>query len=394
MTGKSLVKKSKNLRFNSQVIHAGQDIDPTTGAVMQPIYATSTYAQTSPGDHQGYEYSRSENPTRMAFERCLAGLEGGSQGLAFASGLAAVDAVLQNLPAKAHVVAMDDLYGGTFRLFNRIKTRHAGMKFTHIDMSDLNNLKQAITDETQMIWLETPSNPLLKVVDLEAIAEIARERGILTVCDNTFATPYNQQPLKLGIDVVMHSTTKYINGHSDIIGGALVIGDNQELAEELKFLQFAVGGIASPFDSFLALRGVKTLAVRMERHNQNAQAIAEFLVDHPAIDGVFYPGLPSHQDHELASRQMSGYSGMVSCYIKGGLDQTRRFMENLELFTLAESLGGVESLINHPAIMTHASVPVEQRKKLGIFDNLVRFSVGIEDVEDLIADINQALSKL
>jgi cystathionine gamma-lyase len=261
-------------------------------------------------------------------------------------------------------------------------------------MSDLDNLKQAITDETQMIWLETPSNPLLKVVDLEAIAEIARERGILTVCDNTFATPYNQQPLKLGIDVVMHSTTKYINGHSDIIGGALVIGDNQELAEELKFLQFAVGGIASPFDSFLALRGVKTLAVRMERHNQNAQAIAEFLVDHPAIDGVFYPGLPSHQDHELASRQMSGYSGMVSCYIKGGLDQTRRFMENLELFTLAESLGGVESLINHPAIMTHASVPVEQRKKLGIFDNLVRFSVGIEDVEDLIADINQALSKL
>jgi len=387
------LSSKSNIRFNSKVIHAGQQVDPSTGAVMQPIYATSTYAQSSPGEHQGYEYGRSENPTRMAFERCIAGLEGGIQGLAFASGLAAIDAVLQSLPAESHVVAMDDLYGGTYRIFNRIKASHANMSFTHIDMTNLDDLRAAITPKTKLIWLETPSNPLLKVVDLAAIAEIAREYNVITVCDNTFATPYNQRPIELGIDVVMHSTTKYINGHSDIVGGALVIGSDEALAEELKFLQFAVGAIASPFDSFLALRGVKTLAVRMQRHNENAQIIAEHLTEHPAIETVFYPGLESHPQFNLIKQQMSGYSGMVSCYLKGGIKETRRFMENLELFTLAESLGGVESLINHPQIMTHASLPQEQRDYLGIKENLVRFSVGIEDVQDLLADIDQALDK-
>ena len=382
---------NKPLDFESKVIHSGQAPDATTGAVMQPIYATSTYAQSAPGVHTGHEYSRSENPTRMAFERSIAALEEGTLGLAFSSGLAAIDAVIQNLPAESHVIALDDLYGGTFRLFNRIKSKHAGMKFTHIDMSDLDLLRASITSETKLIWLETPSNPLLKCVDLAAIAEIAKEHGILTACDNTFATPYNQRPLTLGIDVVMHSTTKYINGHSDIIGGALVVGDNAELAEELKFLQFAVGGIASPFDSFLALRGVKTLAVRMQRHNENAQKIAEFLTEVEAIEQVFYPGLETDPNHTLAKKQMTGFSGMVSCYIKGGLEETSQFMQRLELFTLAESLGGVESLINHPAIMTHASLPEAQRQKLGIYNNLVRFSVGIESVDDLIADIKQAL---
>lgn len=384
----------KHKAFNTQVIHGGQQPDPSTGAVMTPIYATSTYVQSSPGEHQGYEYSRSENPTRIALEKSLAVLEGGQLGLAFASGLAAIDAVLQQLPANAHVIAMDDLYGGTFRLFNRIKSRHAGMTFSHIDMSELDNLRNAIQPQTQLIWLETPSNPLLKLVDLAAIAAIGKEKGIVTACDNTFATPFNQRPLELGIDVVMHSTTKYLNGHSDIVGGALVIGDNDQLAEDLKFMQFAVGAIASPFDSFLTLRGIKTLAVRMERHNQNAQAIAEFLTEHPAIGQVFYPGLSEHPGHQLACKQMQGFSGMVSCYLRGGLEETRRFMEQLEVFTLAESLGGVESLINHPAIMTHASLPQSQRDKLGIKDNLVRFSVGIEDITDLKDDIAQALTSV
>lgn len=381
----------KTLAFDSKVIHSGQSPDPVTGAVMQPIYATSTFAQNAPGEHTGYEYGRSENPTRMAFERNIAALEEGKTGLAFSSGLAAIDAVLQNLPAESHVIALDDLYGGTFRLFNRIKSKHAGMKFTHIDMANLDLLRQSITADTRLIWLETPSNPLLKCVDLAAIADIAKQHKILTVCDNTFATPYNQRPISLGIDVVMHSTTKYINGHSDIIGGALVIGDNPELAEELKFMQFAVGAIASPFDSFLALRGVKTLSVRMQRHNENAQKIAEYLTTLDDIEQVFYPGLPDDPNHALASKQMTGFSGMVSCYIKGDLSKTSEFMQRLELFTLAESLGGVESLINHPAIMTHASLPESQRQKLGIFNNLVRFSVGIEDVGDLIADIDQAI---
>ncbi len=382
----------KDLAFDSKVIHSGQAPDPQTGAVMQPIYATSTYAQSAPGEHTGYEYSRSENPTRMALERNLAALEEGIAGLAFSSGLAAIDAVLQNLPAQSHVVALDDLYGGTFRLFNRIKSKHAGMKFTHIDMANLDLLRESITPETRLIWLETPSNPLLKCVDLAAIADIAKEHNILTVCDNTFATPYNQKPITLGIDVVMHSTTKYINGHSDIIGGALIIGDNEQLAEELKFMQFAVGGIASPFDSFLALRGVKTLSVRMQRHNANAQKLAEHLTGLDQVERVFYPGLADDPNHELAAKQMSGFSGMVSCYIKGDLARTSEFMQRLQLFTLAESLGGVESLINHPAIMTHASLPESQRQKLGIFDNLVRFSAGIEDISDLIADVDQALS--
>lgn len=382
---------AKKLDFNSKVIHAGQYPDPTTGAVMQPIYATSTYVQSSPGEHKGFEYGRSENPTRMAFERCLAELESGSMGLAFSSGLSAIAAVLENIESQAHIIAMDDLYGGTYRMFNRIKTKHAGMEFSHIDVSDLELLEQSITDKTRLIWLETPSNPLLKVVDLAAIASIAKKHGVLTVCDNTFATPYNQRPIELGIDVVMHSTTKYVNGHSDIIGGALVVGDNPQLAEELKFIQFAIGAIASPFDSFLALRGLKTLAIRMQRHNENAQKVAEHLESHPAIEKVFYPGLESHQDHELAKQQMHGFSGMVSCYLKGGIAETRDFMERLNVFTLAESLGGVESLINHPEIMTHASLPEEQRQLLGIKSNLVRFSVGIESVDDLIADIDQAL---
>jgi len=385
------VSDAKKLDFNSKVIHAGQYPDPTTGAVMQPIYATSTYVQSSPGEHKGFEYGRSENPTRMAFERCLAELESGSMGLAFSSGLSAIAAVLENIESQAHIIAMDDLYGGTYRMFNRIKTKHAGMEFSHIDVSDLELLEQSITDKTRLIWLETPSNPLLKVVDLAAIASIAKKHGVLTVCDNTFATPYNQRPIELGIDVVMHSTTKYVNGHSDIIGGALVVGDNPQLAEELKFIQFAIGAIASPFDSFLALRGLKTLAIRMQRHNENAQKVAEHLESHPAIEKVFYPGLESHQDHELAKQQMHGFSGMVSCYLKGGIAETRDFMERLNVFTLAESLGGVESLINHPEIMTHASLPEEQRQLLGIKSNLVRFSVGIESVDDLIADIDQAL---
>jgi len=381
-----------DLEFESKVIHAGQSPDPTTGAVMQPIYATSTYAQSSPGVHQGYEYGRSENPTRMAFERCIAELEGGQLGLAFSSGLSAISAVLDHLDAGAHIISMDDLYGGSFRLFNRIKTRTSNHTFTHVEMSDTIALEAAITTKTKLIWVETPSNPLLKIADLRAIASVAKEHGLITVCDNTFATPYNQRPLELGFDVVMHSTTKYINGHSDIVGGALIIGDNDELAESLKFIQFAVGAIAGPFDSFLALRGLKTLALRMQRHNENGLKIAKWLEQQDSVIQVIYPGLKSHPQHQLATEQMDGFSGMISVFLKGDLARCRRFLENLELFTLAESLGGVESLVNHPAIMTHASLPAEKREELGIKDNFIRLSVGVESSNDLINDLAQALA--
>jgi len=386
------MKKQKHLNFDSKVIHAGQSPDPTTGAVMQPIYATSTYAQSSPGVHQGYEYGRSENPTRMAFERCLAELEGGSLGLAFSSGLAAMAAVIDHLDAGSHIITTDDLYGGSFRLINRIKARTSNISFTQVDMSDMGALEAAIQPDTKLIWVESPSNPMLKIADMAAISVLAKKHGILTACDNTFATPYNQRPIELGFDIVMHSTTKYINGHSDIVGGAIVIGDNKELAESLKFLQFAVGAIASPFDSFLALRGLKTLAIRMQRHNENGLAIARWLESQPGVKHVIYPGLESHQHHGLASSQMQGFSGMISLFLDGDLARCRHFLESLEVFTLAESLGGVESLINHPAIMTHASLPAEKREELGIADNFVRLSVGIESKDDLIADLKQALA--
>jgi cystathionine beta-lyase/cystathionine gamma-synthase len=378
--------------FSTKAVHAGQAPDPTTGAVWTPIYTSSTYVQESPGVHKGYEYSRSHNPTRQAFERCIAALEEGTRGYAFASGMAATATVLECLDSGAHVIASDDLYGGTYRLFQRVRARSAGLTFGFIDMSERKALEEAITPNTRMIWIETPSNPLLKLVDLAMVAEVARKRNILTVVDNTFATPWIQQPLTLGIDLVLHSVTKYINGHSDVVAGMVVVGDNPALADQLTFLQNAVGGVAGPFDSYLALRGVKTLALRMERHCASAARVAEWLEGHPAIERVYFPGLPSHPQHTLAKRQMRGYGGMVSAVVKGGLAPTKRFLERCRLFALAESLGGVESLIEHPAIMTHASVPADIRAALGVDDGLVRLSVGIEDIDDLIADLEQALA--
>lgn len=377
--------------FSTLAIHAGQSPDPSTGAVMTPIYATSTYVQESPGVHQGYEYSRSQNPTRMAYERCIAALEGGIAGYAFASGLAATSTILELLDSGDHVIAMDDLYGGTFRLFDKVRQRSAGLQFSFVDLADLNALEAAIRPNTKMIWVETPTNPMLKLVDLQAIAALAKQRGILTVCDNTFATPFNQNPIALGFDMVMHSATKYLNGHSDIVGGIAVVGQDPALAERMAFLQNAVGAVQGPFDSFLALRGLKTLGLRMERHNANALELARWLEAHPAVEKVIYPGLPSHPQHELARRQMRGFSGMISIFLKGDLAVARHFLERVELFALAESLGGVESLIEHPAIMTHASVPPETRQKLGIHDNFVRLSVGVEDIADLKADLDSAL---
>ena len=373
-------------------IHAGQSPDPSTGAVMPPIYATSTYAQSSPGVHQGFEYSRTHNPTRFAYERCVAGLEGGSRGFAFASGLAATSTLLELLDSGDHVVAMDDLYGGSYRLFERVRRRSAGLDFSFVDMTDPARFEAAITPKTKLVWIETPTNPLLKIVDIAAIAAIAKQRGLLVAVDNTFASPALQRPLEHGADLVMHSATKYLNGHSDMVGGMLVVGDNAELAEQLAFLQNSVGAVQGPFDSFLALRGLKTLHLRMQAHCQNAQALAEWLQSHPAIEAVVYPGLASHPHHELAKRQMDGFGGMLSVRVKGGLDGAKRFCERLELFTLAESLGGVESLVNHPAIMTHASIPPARRAELGIGDELVRLSVGIETLEDLRADIDHALA--
>jgi cystathionine gamma-lyase len=380
------------LGFSTRCVHAGQSPDPTTGAVMMPIYATSTFVQQSPGVHKGYEYARSQNPTRMAFERCIADLEGGTQGFAFASGLAATATVLECLDHGAHIVAADDLYGGTRRLFTRVRARSAGMETTYVDLSDASALEAAIRPNTKLIWIETPSNPLLKLIDLGAIAKIARARGILCAADNTFATPWIQRPLEHGFDVVVHSTTKYLNGHSDMVGGTVVVGENAELRERLAFLQNAVGSISGPFDSFLALRGLKTLALRLERQCASALRIAAWLEAHPKVRRVYYPGLPSHPQHALAKRQMRAFGGMISADLVGTLDDATRFLERCHLFALAESLGGIESLIEHPAIMTHASVPPEVRATLGISDTLVRLSVGVEDVEDLIGELEAALA--
>jgi cystathionine gamma-lyase len=389
---------SENKRdgFNTRVIHAGQRPDPSTGAIMPPIYATSTYVQQSPGVHKGYEYSRTQNPTREAFERCVADLENGQRGYAFASGLAAMSTVLELLDSGAHVVASDDLYGGTFRLFERVRKRSAGHRFSFVDLSDPNALRAAIRPgETKMLWVETPSNPLLKLIDLEAVAAIAREHGLIAVADNTFASPWGQRPLELGFDIVVHSTTKYLNGHSDVVGGVAVVGREPRhaaLAEQMAFLHNSVGAIAGPFDAFLALRGVKTLAIRMERHSSNALQLAQWLQSQPKVAKVHYPGLETHPQHALARRQMrNGFGGMISIELKGDLAGARRFLESCNLFSLAESLGGVESLIEHPAIMTHASIPAEQRKALGIGDTLIRLSVGIEDVNDLRDELSRAL---
>jgi cystathionine gamma-lyase len=381
----------KTLGFSTRAIHGGQSPDPTTGAVMPPIYATSTYAQSSPGVHKGYEYSRTQNPTRMAYERCIADLEGGSSGFAFASGMAATATLLELVDSGDHVVAMDDLYGGSFRLFERVRRRSAKLDFTFADLSDPKAAAAAIGPKTRMVWIETPTNPLLKLVDIAAVVAAARGRGILVVVDNTFATPWIQRPLELGADIVMHSATKFLNGHSDMVGGVAVVAA-AELAERIGFLQNAIGAVGGPFDSFLALRGLKTLPLRMRHSSESALEIASMLERHPRVERVLYPGLPSHPQYALAQRQMAnGGSGIVTFFLKGALPEARGFLERLEVFTLAESLGGVESLVDHPAIMTHASVPPEARAKLGISDSLVRLSVGIEDVEDLVADLEAAL---
>ena len=379
--------------FATRAIHAGQSPDPTTGAIMTPIYATSTYVQEAPGEHKGFEYSRSHNPTRFALEDCVADLENGAAGFAFASGLAAMGTILELLDSGDHVIAMDDLYGGSYRLFENVRRRSAGLEFSFVDLSDPANLEAALTPKTKMIWVESPTNPLLKMVDLGAIAAFAKAHGLITVCDNTFCSPAVQRPLDCGIDIVMHSTTKYLNGHSDVVGGIAVVGDGRDgLRERLGYLQNAVGAVAGPFDSFLVLRALKTLPVRMQRHCENAAAVAAFLEAHPKIEKVYYPGLASHPQHALAQRQMHGFGGMVTAVLKGGLDDARRFLGRCELFALAESLGGVESLIEHPAIMTHASIPKEIRQSLGISDGLVRLSVGIEEVDDLIAELKAALA--
>ena len=386
------MKDHSKHQLATRAIHAGQQPDPSTGAIMTPIYATSTYVQRSPGDHQGWEYSRSHNPTRDAYEQCIADLEGGSRGFAFASGMAASATVLELLDSGDHVIAMDDLYGGSFRLFNNVRERSAGLKFSFTAVEDIATLKAAILPETRMIWVETPTNPMLKIVDIAAVAEVARECGALLVVDNTFASPMLQRPLELGADIVVHSATKFLNGHSDMVGGIAVVGDNIELANRLWYLLNSIGGIQGPFDSFLAMRGLKTLALRMKAHCENALQIAQWLEGNPAISKTLYPGLKSHPQHDLAMSQMSGQGGgIISIDLKGGFDAARRMLEGCQLFSLAESLGGVESLINHPAIMTHASVPVEKRAKLGISDSLVRLSVGVEDVGDLIAELDQVL---
>jgi cystathionine gamma-lyase len=384
--------KDRKPGLGTLAIHGGQSPDPSTGAVMPPIYATSTYAQSSPGEHQGFEYSRSHNPTRFAYERCVAALEGGTRGYAFASGMAATSTVLELLDSGSHVIAMDDVYGGTYRLFERVRRRSAGLDFSWVDLSDPAAFEAAIRPNTRLVWIETPTNPLLKLVDIEQIASIARKRGIIVVVDNTFASPILQRPLELGAHLVMHSATKYLNGHSDMVGGIVVVGDDAELAEKMTFLQNAIGGVQGPFDSFLALRGLKTLHLRMKAHCENGQMLAEWLESHPAIEKVVYPGLESHPQHDLARRQMDGFGGMISVYVKGGVHASRRMMERCHLFAIAESLGGVESLINHPAIMTHASIPSERRVQLGVTDNLVRLSVGIEDAEDLRSELHGALA--
>ena len=383
---------TSGLALGTLAIHGGQSPDPSTGAVMPPIYATSTYAQSSPGVHQGFEYSRTHNPTRFAYERCVAALEGGSRGFAFASGMAATSTVLELLDSGSHVIAMDDLYGGSYRLFERVRKRTAALDFSFVDLTDLAAFEAAIRPETRMVWVETPTNPMLKIVDIAAVCAIARKHGLRVVVDNTFASPILQRPLHLGADIVMHSATKYLNGHSDMVGGMVVVGDDAELAEQMAFLQNSIGAVQGPFDSFLALRGLKTLHLRMKAHCENALALAQWLETHPAIEKVIYPGLASHPQHGLASRQMQGGGGIVSIVLKGGFEAAKAFCERTELFTLAESLGGVESLVNHPAVMTHASIPPARRAQLGISDALVRLSVGVEAVGDLRADLQHALA--
>ena len=387
------MKKSPHSHgLGTRAIHAGQSPDPSTGAIMVPIYATSTYVQKSPGVHQGYEYSRTQNPTRMAYERCVADLEGGSHGYAFASGLAAASTVLDLLDSGSHIIAMDDLYGGTYRLFERVRKRSAGLDFSFIDLNDGAALKAALKPNTRMIWAETPTNPMLKLVDLAKIGAFARKHGLILVVDNTFCSPMLQRPLEHGADLVLHSATKYLNGHSDMVGGIVVAGENAELADQMAFLQNSVGAVAGPFDSFLAMRGLKTLHLRMRAHCESAIILAHWLDKHPAIERVIYPGLKSHPQHSLAKRQMDGFGGIISIEVKGGLRKARRMLERCKLFALAESLGGVESLIEHPAIMTHASVPPANRKRLGISDGLIRLSVGVENIEDLRAELEVALS--
>jgi len=375
----------------TKAIHAGQPHDPNTGAVIFPISVSSTFAQASPGVNKGFEYARTGNPTRNAFEQCVAAVEGGKHGLAFASGLAATTTLLHLFSSGDHIVCIDDVYGGTNRYFNRICAPHSGIKFSMVDVNDPAKLEEAITPQTKLIWLETPTNPTLKICDIRAIADRAHKSNILVLVDNTFMSPYFQRPLELGADIVLHSVTKFINGHSDVVMGVIAT-NSDDLNKRLRFLQNGMGAVPSPFDCFLAMRGLKTLHVRMREHEKNAMAIARFLEAHPKIEKVIYPGLPSHPQHEIAKKQMSGFGGMITIYLKGGLDESRIFMENLKLFALAESLGGVESLVDHPGIMTHASVPLEQRAKLGIKDNLIRFSCGIEDLNDLIADLTQALN--
>ena len=391
------MSKEKPQGFATRAIHAGQPPDPTTGAITTPIYQTSTYVQQSPGVHKGFDYARSINPTRLAYERCVADLENGARGFAFASGLAGMATVLELLDSGGHTIASDDLYGGTFRLFERVRRRTANLDFTFADLTDLSHLKGAVKQNTRMIWVETPSNPLLKLIDLEGVARFAAENQLLSVCDNTFASPWIQRPLEVGFDIVLHSATKYLNGHSDIVGGVVVVGDRPELAptiDRLAFLQNAVGAVPGPFDSFLAMRGLKTLALRMERHCTNALSLAAWLERHPKVRLVRYPGLPSHPQHELARRQMHRFGGMITIHLDSDLAGTRRFLEHTKLFALAESLGGVESLIEHPALMTHGSIPAEQRAALGIDDTLVRLSVGVEDLDDLRDDLALALDRI
>lgn len=383
----------KRSGFATRAIHAGQKPDPATGAIMTPIYATSTYVQDAPGVHKGFEYSRSHNPTRFALEDCIADLENGLAGFAFASGLAAISSILELLDSGDHVIAMDDIYGGTYRLFENVRRRSSGLSFSFVDLSNLSKLEASVTSKTKMIWIESPSNPLLKMVDLKAVANFAKSKNIITVCDNTFCSPWVQRPLDHGVDIVMHSTTKYLNGHSDVIGGVAVVAKSQtNLREQLGFLQNAVGAVAGPFDSYLVLRSLKTLPIRMERHCENAKKVAEFLDTHKKVNRVFYPGLTSHPQHDLALRQMHAFGGMVTAVLNGGLSETEEFLKRCKIFALAESLGGVESLIEHPAIMTHASVPPDVRESLGITDTLVRLSIGIEDAGDLIAELDHALS--
>ena len=387
------MSKNKKQGFETRAIHAGQKADPSTGAVMMPIYTSSTFKQESPGVHKGYDYSRSGNPTRNAFEECMASLEEGIKGYGFSSGVAAISACVELLEPGDHVIAMDDLYGGTVRLFNEIKTKSQGISVSYVDMTDFKNVEDALTEKTKMIFVETPTNPLLKIADLEKIAKFAHENNILSVCDNTFASSYIQKPLNHGIDIVLHSATKYLGGHSDLIAGVLVVGkDDSELIKKLSNIHNSLGPITSTFDSYLILRSLKTLSLRMERHSKNALTLAKELTEHKKIDNVIYPGLESHPQHRLAKKQMNGFGGIISIELSGGLNASKTFLEKTKIFTLAESLGGVESLIEHPALMTHASVPENIRKEIGISDGLIRLSVGIESIEDLIDDLNQALN--